>query len=103
MTLAEAARRMGVTPDTLRRWVRRGLVPQFHGEWTPSALGAARVVARMRERGHSLAEIQRATEEGRLAFGFLEEMFPTDQARISRRRVSRRPSMQSSVSSRPWR
>jgi adenylate cyclase len=83
MTLAEAARRMGVTPGTLRRWVRRGLVPQFHGEWTPSALGAARVVARMRERGHSLAEIQRATEEGRLAFGFLEEMFPTDQARIS--------------------
>jgi adenylate cyclase len=89
MTLAEAARRMGVTPDTLRRWVRRGLVPQFHGEWTPSALGAARVVARMRERGHSLAEIQRATEEGRLAFGFLEEMFPTDQARISMRDAAR--------------
>jgi adenylate cyclase len=89
MTLAEAARRMGVTPDTLRRWVRRGLVPQFHGEWTPSALGAARVVARMRERGHSLAEIQRATEEGRLAFGFLEEMFPTDQARVSVRDAAR--------------
>jgi len=89
MTLAEAARRMGVTPGMLRRWVRRGLVPQFHGEWTPSALGAARVVARMRERGHSLAEIQRATEEGRLAFGFLEEMFPTDQARISVRDAAR--------------
>jgi adenylate cyclase len=89
MTLAEAARRMGVTPGMLRRWVRRGLVPQLHGEWTPSALGAARVVARMRERGHSLAEIQRATEEGRLAFGFLEEMFPTDQARISVRDAAR--------------
>jgi adenylate cyclase len=80
---------MGVAPDTLRRWVRRGLVPQFRGEWTPSALGAARVVARMRERGHSLAEIQRATEEGRLAFSFLEEMFPTDQARISVRDAAR--------------
>lgn len=89
MTVAEAARRTGVTPDTLRRWVRRGLVAQFHGEWTPSALGAARVVARMRERGHSLAEIQRATEEGRLAFGFLEEMFPSDQGRISVRDAAR--------------
>jgi adenylate cyclase len=46
-------------------------------------------VARMRERGHSLAEIQRATEEGRLAFGFLEEMFPSDQTRISVRDAAR--------------
>jgi adenylate cyclase len=89
MTLTEAARRVGVTPDTLRRWVRRGLVPQFDGEWAPSALGSARVVARMRERGHTLAEIQRATEEGRLAFGFLEELFPTDQARVPIREAAR--------------
>lgn len=89
MTLAEAARRVGVTSGTLRRWVRRGLVPQFDGQWTPAALGAARVVARMRERGHSLAEIQRATDEGRLAFGFLEELFPTNQVRISIRDAAR--------------
>jgi adenylate cyclase len=89
VTFPEAARRVGVTPATLRRWVRRGLVPQFDGEWTPSALGAARVVARMRERGHTLAEIQRATDEGRLAFGFLEEMFPSDQARFSVRDAAR--------------
>jgi adenylate cyclase len=89
MTLTETARRVGVTPDTLRRWVRRGLVPQFDGEWTPSAVGAARVVARMRERGHSLVEIQRATEQGRLAFGFLEELFPADQARVSIRDAAR--------------
>ena len=48
-------------PATLRRWVRRGLIPQYEGEWTPAAIGTARVVARMRERGHSLAEIERAT------------------------------------------
>jgi adenylate cyclase len=89
MTLTEAAHRVGVTPDTLRRWVRRGLVPQFDGEWTPSALGSARVVARMRERGHTLAEIQRATDEGRLAFGFLEELFPSDQARVPIREAAR--------------
>lgn len=94
MTLAEAARRVGVTSATLRRWVRRGLVPQFEGEWTPSAVGAARVVARMRERGHSLAEIQRATNEGRLAFGFLEELFPTDQAHISIRDAARQTGLE---------
>jgi adenylate cyclase len=53
-------------------------VPQFDGEWTLGHRGRP-VVTRMRERGHSLAEIQRATEEGRLAFGFLEELFPADQ------------------------
>jgi adenylate cyclase len=89
MTLAQAAERIGVTPGTLRRWIRRGLVPQYHGEWTPSAIGAARVVARMRERGHSLQEIQRATEEGRLAFGFLEDLFPSDQAQVSVRDAAR--------------
>jgi adenylate cyclase len=89
MTLNEAARRVGVTSETLRRWVRRGLVPQFDGEWTPSALGSARVVARMRQRGHTLAEIHRATDEGRLAFGFLEELFPSDQARVPIRDAAR--------------
>jgi adenylate cyclase len=83
MTLAKAAARVGVQPATLRRWVQRGLVPQYDGEWTPSALGTARVVARMRERGHSLAEITKATEEGRLAFGFLEDLFPSDQERVT--------------------
>ena len=51
----------------------------------------------MRERGHSLAEIARATEEGRLAFGFLEELFPSDQERIRPGGRARRPG-----SSRRW-
>jgi adenylate cyclase len=97
MTMAQAAERIGVTPDTLRRWVRRGLVPQYHGDWTPSAIGAARVVARMRERGHSLDEIQRATEEGRLAFGFLEDLFPSDQARLSIRDAARETGLEQAL------
>jgi adenylate cyclase len=83
MTLSDAAQRVGVTPATLRRWIGQGLIPQYNGEWTPAAIGQARVVAKMRERGHSLAEIQTATEEGRLAFGFLEELFPTEPQRYS--------------------
>ena len=82
MTLAEAAARVGVTPQTLRRWQRRGLIPQYAGEWTPSAVGAARVVARLRERGHSLHDLARATAEGRLASGFLQDLFPLDAERI---------------------
>jgi adenylate cyclase len=76
ITLEEASRRVGVSPTTLTRWVRRGLIPQYQDSWTTAAVGHARVVARMRERGHSLADIRRATEEGRLAFGFLDELFP---------------------------
>jgi adenylate cyclase len=83
MTLNAAADRVGVTPATLRRWIKQGLIPQHDGSWTPAAIGQARVVAKMRERGHSLQEIRAATEQGKLAFGFLEELFPTDTKRYS--------------------
>ncbi len=71
-----AASRAGVTPSTLRRWAQQGLVPQYDGTWTPAAITHARVVARLRERGHSLKDIRQATDEGRLAFGYIEELFP---------------------------
>jgi adenylate cyclase len=83
MTLNAAADRVGVTPATLRRWIRQGLIPQHDGVWTPAAIGQARVVAKMRERGHSLQEIRAATEQGKLAFGFLEELFPSDPRQYS--------------------
>jgi adenylate cyclase len=89
VTLEEAANRVGVSPATLRRWERRGVIPHYDGEWTASAVGHARVVARMRSRGHSLAEIKRATEEGRLAFGFLEDLFPSDQQRLTIEQAAR--------------
>ena len=34
------------------------------------------MVARLRERGHSLDELRRAVREGRLAFGYVEELLP---------------------------
>jgi adenylate cyclase len=89
MTLGEAATRVGVTPATLRRWAREGLVPQYNGEWTTAAVGHARVVNRMRARGHSLAEIRRATEQGRLAFGYIEELFPVADASYTLKQAAR--------------
>jgi adenylate cyclase len=69
VTLTEAAERAEVAPATLRSWIRQGLIPQYDGDWTPAAVGQARVVAKVRERGHSLPRIRRATEEGRPGLG----------------------------------
>ncbi|HWE33759.1 MAG TPA: adenylate cyclase regulatory domain-containing protein [Solirubrobacteraceae bacterium] len=89
MTLADAAARVGVAPATLRRWVRAGLIPQYDGVWTSAAIGHARIVHRMRERGHGFDEIARATAEGRLAFGYVEELFPTDGATYTLKQAAR--------------
>jgi adenylate cyclase len=89
VTLAEASERVGVSQTTLGRWIRTGLIPQYGGSWTAAAIGQARVVAKMRERGHTLQEIRKATEEGRLAFGFLEDLFPSDQKRVSLEEAAR--------------
>jgi adenylate cyclase len=79
---SEAARRAGVTSQTLRRWSQEGLVPQLsNGQWTPAAVAQARIVARLRERGHSIDEIRAATASGRLAFGFVDELLPAHEAR----------------------
>jgi adenylate cyclase len=80
MSRSEAARRVGVAPQTLARWAQDGLVPHGReGRWTPAAVAQARIVARLRERGHAPDEIRRAMESGRLAFGFVEEMLPAHE------------------------
>jgi adenylate cyclase len=74
---AQVARDIGTTPATLRRWTERGLIAAYDGQWTPDAVTGARLVARMRERGHSLDEIREAGESGRLAFGYIQGLFPS--------------------------
>ncbi len=74
LTLAQVAARAGVSPGTLRRWVAGGVIPGFEGSWTPAAAAYARVVARLRARGHALAQIKRAGEAGQLAAGPLENL-----------------------------
>src|SRR4051812_26143323 len=74
---ADVARRVGVTPSTLRRWIATGLVPAGDGgEMTAASLASARVVARLRERGFSLREIRDATESGKLASSYIEGLLP---------------------------
>jgi len=79
ISLSEASRRSGVTASTLKRWAAQGVLPVRRGRWTAAAAAQARVVARMRERGHSLEELKKAGREGRLAFGFAEELFPRSE------------------------
>jgi adenylate cyclase len=73
-TLAQVARSLGRSPSTIGRWVRMGLVPGFEGRWTPSALAYVRVVARLRARGHTLAQIKHASDSGQLAIGPIENL-----------------------------
>src|SRR3954464_579361 len=79
MTLSDVARALSVSPATLRRWVADGIVPLDDGEWTPAALAQARIVARLRARGHGLDQLRRAAKEGRLAYGYLEDLFPAER------------------------
>jgi adenylate cyclase len=88
LSLSEAAARAGVRPATLRRWARDGVIPQYAGHWTPAAVAHARVVSRMRERGHSLQSIRAATDQGRLAFGYVEELFPDGDGAYSLRQAA---------------
>lgn len=88
ISLAEAARRSGVAASTLKRWAEQRIVPLEDGHWTQASAAQARIVARMRERGHSLREIKRAVKDGRLAAGFLEELLPVTGEGRSRREAA---------------
>ena len=81
LSTKQAAELAGVTSATLKRWAKTGVIPEHRGDeegWTPAAAAHARIVARLRERGHSLEQLRRASEEGRLAYGFVEDLFSSD-------------------------
>jgi adenylate cyclase len=86
--ISEAARISGVPASTLKRWAGERIVPVRRGRWTRAAAAQARVVARMRERGHSLAELRRAVRDGRLAFGVIEDLFPGGDRVFTRAEVA---------------
>jgi adenylate cyclase len=89
LTLKQVAARAGVTQATVRRWVNDGLVPQYDGTWTPAAASHVRIVARLRERGHSVERIRDASQSGKLAFGYIDELLPSTEARYTLREAAR--------------
>src|SRR4051794_10764388 len=80
ISLSEAVRRSGVPASTLKRWAAERIVPVRRGRWTATAAAQARVGARVRDRGYSLEDLRSAGREGRLAFGFTEELFAGEEA-----------------------
>ncbi len=87
-TLAEVAGGAGVSPATVRRWVKEDLVPQYEGHWTPPAVAQVRIVSRLRERGHTLEQIRRANESGQLA-GYVQGMFAPPEGRYTLEQAAR--------------
>jgi adenylate cyclase len=104
LSLKEAAEQAGVSPATLRRWARSGLIPQVDGSesWSPAAVAHARIVARLRARGHSLKLIREASEQGLLAYGFVEELFPRDGEPHTLRDAVRETGLEPAMIERFW-
>jgi adenylate cyclase len=90
ISLQEAARRSGVDETTLERWAAERVLPLEGGDWTPALAAQARIVARMRERGHGLREIRSAVRDGRLAFGYVEDLLPAAERAYGREQVAER-------------
>jgi adenylate cyclase len=104
VSLKEAAGRVGVSPATLRRWARNGVIPEVDGtgEWTTAAVAHARIVARLRERGHKLEQIKKAGTEGRLAYGYIEEMLGGDAPTRPLKEVAKLTELEPALIERFW-
>src|ERR671914_288918 len=104
LTLKEAAERVGVSPATLRRWAEAGVIPEIDGrrEWTEPAVAHARIVARLRERGHRLDQIREAGRQGRLAYGYIESLFGEDRPTLSLDDVADETGLEPALIERFW-
>jgi adenylate cyclase len=94
ISINEAARISGVSPPTLKRWASDGVIPVRRGRWTVAAAAQARVVSRMRDRGHSLDELRRAVRDGRLAFGYVEDLLPKSERAFTRAQAAERAGLE---------
>jgi len=89
LTLAQVSAQAGVSTATVKRWIAKGLVPGYDGRWTPAAAAYVRVVARLRARGHTLEQIKRASDNGQLAVGPIENLLSSSEGRHTLRDVAR--------------
>ncbi len=102
LTLSDVARRLDVSPATLRRWVKDGIIPLGNGRWTPAAVAHARIVARLRARGYSLGQLREAAHSGRLAYGYLEDLFPPPARTRSLAEASEETGLEPALIERIW-
>jgi adenylate cyclase len=104
LSLKEAAERVGVSPSTLRRWADAGVIPEVdgHAAWTEAAVAHARIVARLRERGHRLDQIREAGREGRLAYGYVESIFPDEEQVRSLKEAAAETGLEPALIERYW-
>jgi len=104
LTLKEAAERVGVSPATLRRWADAGVIPEIDGnrEWTEAAVAHARIVARLRERGHRLDQIREAGRQGRLAYGYIESLFGDERPSRSLDDAAQETGLEAALIERFW-
>ena len=104
MNSKQVADHVGVKPATLRRWVDTGVIPESPNgdDWPPSAVAHARIVARMRARGHSLKQIRAAAQDGRLAAGMLEDLFPAQTGRLGVDDVAEQTGLEPALVERIW-
>ena len=103
ITLAAAARYAGVSTATLRRWGEQGIIPDYRGRWTRAAAAHARIVRRLREQGHPLEEIKAGGEDGRLAFGYVDELFPSRDSRYDLAAAADETGLEPALIERLWR
>jgi adenylate cyclase len=101
-SLPDVADSLSVSESTLRRWIAEGIVPLDGGRWTPAALAQARLVARLRARGHSLKAVRRAAREGRLAYGYVEDLFPPAQEHLTEFDAARETGLEPALIRRIW-
>jgi len=105
LSLADAAREIGVSAPTLKRWAESGVIPELRdgqGGWGPAAVSHARIVARLRGRGHSLASLREASDQGRLAYGFVEDTFPGREGTHSLEDAAKATGLEASLIERFW-
>jgi len=105
LSLKEAAERAGVSPSTLKRWAETGVIPEVEDAsdgWPAAAVAHARIVARLRARGHSLKHIREAASQGRLAYGFVEDLFPSGREGHSLEEASEATGLEEALIERFW-
>jgi adenylate cyclase len=71
-------------------------------EWTDAAVAHARIVARLRERGHRLDQIREAGRQGRLAYGYIESLFGDERSKWALKDAADESGLEAALIERFW-